>query len=190
MNRFNARLRLPRLPAWLASALLIAVALSGCGAGQLSQTAAQQSAVNGNTLTISNIALRDIRIQAQQCTSDFLQPGKAVELVLVAVNQSPDTADQLLGVSTDIGTVTVTGDARLPASGMLFVGIPDGQMVAPGPLPSSTAAKATIVLTKPISNGLTYDFTFNFEKAGQASVAVPISAGVDQPEVQAPADHS
>jgi hypothetical protein len=33
-------------------------------------------------------------------------------------------------------------------------------------------------LTKPITNGLTYNFTFNFEKAGQASVLVPISAGV------------
>ena len=36
-------------------------------------------------------------------------------------------------------------------------------------------------LAKPISNGLTYNFTFNFEKAGQASVLVPISAGLAPP---------
>jgi hypothetical protein len=37
-------------------------------------------------------------------------------------------------------------------------------------------------LAKPITNGLTYPFTFTFEKAGQASVMVPISAGMAPPE--------
>ncbi|OMC08841.1 MULTISPECIES: hypothetical protein [unclassified Mycobacterium] len=156
---------------------LIAVALTGCGAGQISQMATQEPAVNGNKVTINNVALRDIRMQAVQ-TGDYIQPGRTVDLVLVAVNQSPDVADRLLGVTSDIGTVTVTGDARLPAGGMLFVGTPEGAKVAPGPLGSSNAAKATVALAKPITNGLTYNFTFNFEKAGQASVLVPISAGL------------
>ncbi|OMC40367.1 hypothetical protein A5745_07495 [Mycobacterium sp. IS-2888] len=156
---------------------LIAVALTGCGAGQISQMATQEPAVNGNKVTINNVALRDIRIQAVQ-TGDYIQPGRPVDLVLVAVNQSPDVEDRLVGVTSDIGTVTVTGDARLPAGGMLFVGTPEGAKVAPGPLGSSNAAKATVALAKPITNGLTYNFTFNFEKAGQASVLVPISAGL------------
>jgi copper(I)-binding protein len=157
-------------------ALAVAV-LTGCGAGQISQMATQEPAVNGNKVTLNNVALRDIRMQAVQ-TGDFLQPGKTVDLVLVAVNQSPDVPDRLVGVTTDIGTVTISGDARLPASGMLFIGTPEGQKVAPGPIGSSNAAKATVNLAKPISNGLTYNFTFNFEKAGQASVTVPISAGL------------
>jgi hypothetical protein len=166
-------------------AALIATVLSGCSAGQVAQTAAQEPAVNGNRLTINHVALRDIRIQAVQ-TGDFLQPGKAVDLVLVAVNQSPDVADRLVGITSDIGTVTMTGDARLPAGGMLFVGTPDGQIVAPGPLQSNQATKASVVLSKPITNGLTYNFTFNFEKAGQGSVMVPISAGLAPPQEQAP----
>jgi copper(I)-binding protein len=157
-------------------ALAVAV-LTGCGAGQISQMATQEPAVNGNKVTLNNVALRDIRMQAVQ-TGDFLQSGKTVDLVLVAVNQSPDVPDRLVGVTTDIGTVTISGDARLPASGMLFIGTPEGQKVAPGPIGSSNAAKATVNLAKPISNGLTYNFTFNFEKAGQASVTVPISAGL------------
>ncbi|OSC40629.1 hypothetical protein [Mycobacterium decipiens] len=181
MNRCNIRLRLAGMTARVASIALLATALSGCGAGQISQTANQEPAVDGNRLTINNVMLRDIRIQAVQ-TSDFIQPGKAVDLVLVAVNQSPDVADRLVGVTSDIGTVTVTGDARVPPSGMLFIGIPDGQIVAPGPLPSNEAAKATVTLTKPISNGLTYNFTFKFEKAGQGSVLVPISAGSAPPQ--------
>jgi len=174
VNRFKIRLRV----AIIGPVAVLATALSGCGTGQISQTAAQEPAVNGNRVTFNNVALRDVRIQAAQ-TGDFLQPGRTVDLVLVAVNQSPDFADRLVSITSDIGTVTVSGDARLPAGGMLFVGAPEGQRVAPGPLdPNKTVAKATVNLTKPISNGLTYNFTFNFEKAGQASVMVPISAGL------------
>ncbi|WP_077101138.1 hypothetical protein [Mycobacterium terramassiliense] len=156
---------------------LVAALLSGCGAGQISQMATQEPAVNGNKVTINNVALRDIRMQAVQ-TSDFLQPGRTVDLVAVAINQSPDVADRLVSITTDIGAVTIGGDGRLPPGGMLFIGKPEGQTVAPGPLEPNNAVKATVALAKPISNGLNYNFTFNFEKAGQASVMVPISAGV------------
>jgi hypothetical protein len=182
VNRFKISLPI-RLPAGAARVALvglvalIAAVLSGCGAGQISQMSTQEPAVNGNKVTVNNVALRDIRIQAAQ-SGDFLRPGRTVDLVLVAVNQSPDVADRLVGITTDIGTVTLSGDSRLPASGMLFIGRPEGQNVAPGPLGSSNAAKATVTLAKPITNGLTYDFTFVFEKAGQANVTVPISAGL------------
>ncbi len=181
MNRFKIRLGLPALAIAGVMAVLAAL-LSGCGAGQVSQMAVQEPAINGNKVTFNHVALRDIRIQANQ-TGDYLQPGRTVDLVLVAVNLSPNTADRLVGITTDIGTVTVTGDPRLPAGGSLFVGTPEGEKVAPGPVGSNTAAaKATINLVKPISNGLTYNFTFTFEKGGQATVAVPISAGLTPPQ--------
>lgn len=166
MNRFKISL-----------VALVATLLSGCGAGQVSQMATQEPAVNGNRVNVNNVALRDIRMQAVQ-TGDFLQPGRSVDLVAVAVNQSPDTPDRLVGITTDIGSVTLSGDGRLPAGGMLFIGTPEGQQVAPGPTDSNNAVKATVNLTKPISNGLNYNFTFNFEKAGQATVQVPVSAGL------------
>ncbi|KAA1251664.1 hypothetical protein F0Q45_03380 [Mycobacterium simiae] len=164
----------------------IATLTSGCGTGQISQTASQESAVNGNQLTINNVALRDIRVQALQRTGDFLPPGKSVDLVLVAVNQSPDVADRLVSITSEAGTVTMSGDARLPAGGMLFIGTPDGQVVAPGPLPSNQTARASVMLNKPISNGLMYNFTFNFEKAGQGTVMVPIAAPLAEPHEQTP----
>ena len=155
---------------------LVAVVLSGCGAGQISQMATQEPAVDGNQATLNDVALRNIHIRADQ-TGDFLQPGKNVDLVLVAINQSPDTADKLVGITTDIGTVAIHGDARLPAGGKLFVGTPEGEKVAPGPVGSANAATATVTLAKPITNGLMYNFTFHFERAGQTSVMVPVSAG-------------
>jgi hypothetical protein len=156
---------------------LFAALLSGCGTGQISQMATQEPAVNGNKVTVNNVALRDVRMQAVQ-TGDFLQPGKTVDLVAVAVNQSPDVADRLISITSDVGAVTIGGDGRLPAGGMLFIGTPDGPKVAPGPIEANNAVKATVALNKPISNGLTYNFTFNFEKAGQVTLLVPISAGL------------
>ena len=52
-----------------------------------------------------------------------------------------------------------------------------------------------MALSKPITNGLTYDFTFTFEKAGETTIEVPISAG-EAPrreaaaEVGEPGEHS
>ncbi|MGD1241315.1 hypothetical protein [Mycobacterium seoulense] len=185
MNRFE--MSLPRrLPAPTVRAALVgliavvSVLLSGCGAGQVSQMAVQEPAINGNKVTFNNVALRNIRMQAAQ-TGDFLQPGRAVDLLLVAINQSPDTPDRLVSITSDVGTVTLSGDGRLPAGGMLFIGTPEGQKVPPGPMGSNNSAKATVMLAKPISNGLLYNFTFTFEKAGQASVLVPVSAGLAQP---------
>jgi hypothetical protein len=174
VNRFKHRL--PAVAALAVIALLTAT-LTGCSAGQISQMATQEPAVNGNKITFNNVALRDVRIQAVQ-TSDFIDKGKSVDLVLVAINQSPDITDRLVSITSDIGKVELSGgDGHLPAGGMLFIGTPEGAHVAPGPMDSNTAAKATVTLAQPISNGLTYNFTFNFEKAGQGSVQVPISAG-------------
>lgn len=185
MNRFE--MSLPRrLPAPTVRAALVgliavvSVLLSGCGAGQVSQMAVQEPAINGNRVTFNNVALRNIRMQAAQ-TGDSVQPGRAVDLLLVAVNQSPDTPDRLVSITTDIGSVSLSGDGRLPAGGTLLIGEPEGQKVPPGPLGSNNFAKATVMLAKPISNGLLYNFTFTFEKAGQATVLVPVSAGLPSP---------
>jgi hypothetical protein len=183
VNRFDYRdskplsnRRTSRVAALAAGGLIGAVALAGCGVGQLSQTASQESAVDGNHAVIDNVALRNVRIQALQ-HSDFLRPGATVDLVLVVINQSPDVTDKLVGISTDIGKVTVTGDPTLPAGGTLFVGNPNGQnRKAVDDVEAADSVKATVVLDKQITNGPNYNFTFNFEKAGSVSLAVPISA--------------
>ena len=186
MNRFDYRDSKPRsnrrssrVAELAAGGLIGAVALAGCSAGQLSQTASQESAVDGNSAVINNVALRNVRIQAQQ-NSDFLRPGATVDLVLVVVNQSPDVTDKLVGISTDIGKVTVTGDPTLPAGGTLFVGTPNGlnkkAADSAAAVEAANFVKATVALSQQITNGPNYNFTFDFEKAGSVSLAVPISA--------------
>lgn len=184
MNRFRTRLavRRPLTGVTLAvSGLLVATTLTACGAGQISQTATQQPAVNGTVGAVGSITLRNVHLQAVQ-TGDQLAPGSNVDLMFYAINQSPDTADKLVSVTSDVGSVALTGDTAIPANGLLAVGAPDpvGEAAHVEELDAVEAADvsgASVALSKPISNGLTYDFTFTFEKAGETTLAVPISAG-------------
>jgi len=158
-----------------AAGLVVAATLAGCGAGQVSQVATQEPAVNGTLGNLGPIALRNVHIQAVE-TGDALEPGSDVALILAVANSSPDVNDRLVGITTDVGEVTLTGNTEVPAQGMLAVGVPDGAAELSS-VEAATAAGASVALTKPIRNGLTYDFTFTFEKAGQKTLAVPISAG-------------
>jgi hypothetical protein len=175
--------------------LLAAAVLAGCGTGQISQTANQAPSVNGAEGVVGHVALRDVRILAEQ-SGDFLQPGQTVDLVFVASNQSTVTDDELAGISADIGEVSVTGGRKLSAGGMLIVGPPAGQEVAPLPawkklrdVEDVDTAVATVMLDKPITNGLNYGFTFDFKEAGRISLVVPISAGVAAQPVAAQASY-
>lgn len=182
MNRFTNRL-------FAASAALAAcgLILTGCSSGQISQSADQESAVNGSTALVNNIALRNVHLQAVQ-TGDYLQPGSTVELMFAAINTSADTNDRLLSVSSDVGSVNLSGDTAIPAKSSLIVGAPDGQ-AAVMPMGSTQPTKAEVTLSQPITNGLTYTFTFTFDKAGQTKIAVPISAGAAPRQEAAAAAH-
>ncbi len=173
MNPFKRRSTVVAAPA--PSGLAAALVLSGCSAGQVSQTATQEPAINGTSAHAGPIVLRNIHISATQTTA-YIEPGNEAQLVFVAANTSPDVADKLVSVSSDIGNVTLTGGRELPVNGLLVVGSPDGQ-TALSAIEPADAAEATIELSKAITNGLTYEFTFEFEKAGKTSVNVPISAG-------------
>jgi copper(I)-binding protein len=169
-----------------ACGLAAAVALSGCGAGQLSQMATQEPAVNGTSGNLGPISLRNVHLRVAQA-GDYVQPGRDIELLFVAVNNSPDVNDKLVSITSDIGKVTLTGDTSIPANGVLTVGAPDGQIAPLESVERAEAAKAAVALSKPITNGLTYNFTFDFEKAGETTVIVPISAG-EAPRREAPVE--
>ncbi|MEU0495106.1 hypothetical protein [Mycobacterium sp. NPDC006124] len=163
-----------------ACGLSAAVVLSGCSAGQISQTASQQPAVNGTLAWVgdptSGIALRNVHLRAPQ-TTDFVRPGDQAELLFVAVNESAENEDRLVSVTSDIGTVTVTGNPRVPAGGTLIVGTPDGTPSALDATEGADSVEAVVQLTKPITNGINYPFTFTFQRSGQTQINVPISAG-------------
>lgn len=167
MNRLSNRLL--AASAGLAACGLI---LTGCGSGQISQVADQESAVNGMAANAKDIALRNVHLVAKQ-TGDFLQPGTVVPLAFVAANNSAEVDDKLVSITSDYGTVALSGDGNI-AAGRALVAAAKGGAEAMG---SAAPVGAAVTLTKPVTNGLSYPFTFTFEKAGAATVAVPISAG-------------
>lgn len=171
MNRFTLRASV----GMAASGLAAAVVLTGCGAGQVSQTSSQEPAVNGVNAQAGQVALRNVHLRAPQQT-DYVQPGSPVELLFVAANGSADDNNKLKSITSDIGDVTLTGDGTVPANGVLVVGEPDGQVAPLEKIEAADAVTAKVTLSKPITNGLLYNFTFNFEN-GNTTVAVPISAG-------------
>jgi hypothetical protein len=136
-----------------------------------------QPAVNGSMADIDHIALRNIRIRAEE-TGYAVPPGKDVYLALVATNQSRVTADTVVAITSGIGKVDLAGNTEIPAGGKLFVDGPD--RAYPGALASVeavNAATATVTLNKPVFHGTTYDFTFKLAHAGAATVAVPVIPG-------------
>ena len=134
-----------RLFAASASLAACGLIITGCSSGQISQTADQESAVNGSTANVKNIALRNVHLQAVQ-TGDYLKPGRTVELVFAAVNTSADVNDKLLGITSDVGSVSITGDLAIPANSALIVGSADRTTEA-SPLASTEDAKAEVTLS-------------------------------------------
>ena len=163
-----------------ACGLSTAIVLSGCSAGQVSQSASQQPAVNGTLAWVgdptSGIALRNVHLRAPQ-TSDYVRPGGDAELLFVAVNESAEKDDRLVSITSSVGTVRLTGNLTVPAGGTLIVGTPDGAPSALDATEGADTVEASVQLTEPISNGLNYPFTFTFERSGQTELKVPISAG-------------
>ena len=168
MNRLTTR-----ICAATAGVAACGAILTGCSSGQITQTSTQKSGVNGMSANINNIALRNVYLNASQ-SRDFLQPGRTVPLVFVAASDSADFNDRLLAVTSEVGDVELTGDTVIPANRALIVGGSGDEVSAMG---SATPVGADVTLAEPITNGLSYKFTFEFEKAGKATISVPISAG-------------
>jgi copper(I)-binding protein len=175
VSRFDIRRAVITRTGLAAGSLLAAAVLAGCGAGQISQVANQEPAVNGTVGKVGNLSLRNVHLQAVE-TKDAVAPGSDVELIFTAVNNSPDTDDRLLSVTSPVGNVSLTGDTTIPVNGLLAVGAPDG-VEELASVEAADGAGASVTLTQPIRNGLTYEFTFDFAKAGKTTLAVPISAG-------------
>lgn len=170
MNRFAMR-----ASAGLAACGLTAAVLTGCSAGQVSQTATQEPAVNGVNAQAGSISLRNVHLRAPQ-QKDYVEHGSEAELLFVAANNSTEAPNKLVSITTTVGDVALSGDQTVPAGGVLVVGEPDGQTQPLEKTEAAEAVTAKVTLTKPVTNGLLYDFTFKFSN-GETTVAVPISAG-------------
>lgn len=183
------RRRLVPVAALAAGAAFI---LSGCSAGQVSQTADQVAAINGNTADAGDIALRNVHLVYPGSTHNNTTGGQAA-LALSIINTGETVTDELTSVTTDLGTVKITpaeGDKiRLAPAETVVVSTPSagaethttGETVATEGGETTTAQIEITGLTQNITPGLTYDVSFNFKENGTVLVQVPVDAGLDAP---------
>ncbi|NMM86036.1 hypothetical protein B2J88_16950 [Rhodococcus sp. SRB_17] len=183
-----------RVATAIALAAGAAIALSACSSGQVSQTAVQQAAVNGNSANVGDIALRNVHIAYPSSEEYSIEPGGTAVLAFTIVNDSLDTTDKLVSINTDYAARIVAGEE---VAG--FTLKPQTSLQA-GELPAGAAAEAeadkqiankdensdapdalALVLLQDIKAGvrpgLTIPITFTFEKAGPVTVQVPVDAG-------------
>ncbi|WP_433758394.1 hypothetical protein [Nocardia sp. CA-135398] len=132
----GARRRMVSVAALAAGAALV---LSGCGAGQIAQTATQVAAVNGNHADIDRISLRNVHIVFPATGTDYTNAkgGKAI-IALSVINNGETVTDELTSIATDLGTVKITP----PAGASAFQIAPQQTVVAAAAPTTGTAAKS------------------------------------------------
>ncbi len=182
----------PSRLATAAATIGIAVALgtTGCGAGQISQTANQLPAVNGANVNIDTLQLRDVQIlYPEKDSPTVFGNGGPFELAFVVANSDQTAYYRLKEIKPEKGSVEfVEGSdsaARVIAPGQaLSSGTPVGSV-------RDSEKKVTAELTNAgdtVAAGLTTDLTFVFEKregngswvpAGETTVQTPVDAGAE-----------
>lgn len=151
------------------AAMAAVLAVTGCSAGQVTQTSTQVATVNGSSANIGELALRDIRILYP--SGGTYAEGSTAQLVLVVTNQGL-AEDTLLDVTGDFfDEAAVPTDDEAPAS-------VDAEVPAQGILQFGTSELPSIELSdlsEEISVAEVVSMTFVFEQAGEVTIEVPVA---------------
>ncbi|GEL17438.1 copper chaperone PCu(A)C [Pseudonocardia asaccharolytica] len=155
-------------------AMIGALALTGCGAGQISQTAEQTAAVSGANVTAGDIAVRNAMITFPSGVKPerVIYPSGGSAPVTVVIANSSDIPDKLLSASSPIASsVQLAGETTVPGEQTLVSG-GDGTKLS-----NSRQLEITLEgLTGDIRPGLTYPLVLVFERAGAITVDLPVDS--------------
>lgn len=135
-------------------AVLGALALAGCGAGQITQTSSQLPAVAGANAGVGAIVVRDAYIEfGEQVQGANIYPrGGAAPLKMSIVNTGIQP-DRLVSASSPAAaSVAITGDAEVPPGRVLLI---EGAPAAPAPAaPSASAGPTPGATPTPAASGV------------------------------------
>ncbi len=179
VNAVSMIVSVPRRLRRAGLALTIAAAVGstvGCGAGQISQTATQQAAVNGNDARLGALHLLNVYFHAEPTESARARYGQ-VRLSFTVVNNSLDT-ERLVSIDSPAASLTLDGpvQARQIRPG---TSLSAGQPVEQFDKPTAPDEPLTVRAQMPaesIRPGLTHPVTFTFAEAGPVTLAVPFDA--------------
>ncbi len=174
----------------IASGLLVGT--TACGTGQIAQTANQAPAINGNQINAGPLALRDVHIVFPKdgSTEEFVNGGP-LEMAFLIANSSALVADKLEGISfaDGSGSVEIEGKTDIGPLKTLRAGTPALLLTVSAEPADPSEKRLTVTITgapNKITPGLTVPMVFDFEKAGETTIAVPVDAGAILPRQDHP----
>ncbi|MEQ3551969.1 copper chaperone PCu(A)C [Pseudonocardia nematodicida] len=151
---------------------LTGLLLSGCGAGQISQTAQQVAATNGLNASVGQVDLLDVQIAYPENPAGpnaLYNPGESAPVRATLVNNGA-VADRLVSVSSaDAASVAIGGETALP-EGVALVAVGNSQLQPTASRPLELTLEG---LSRPVAPGTDVEMTFVFERAGSVTVTVP-----------------
>lgn len=173
----------------LASAALglgAALALTGCSAGQITETDTQVAAVDGASGEANGLAIRDAQLTFPTKGTTY-PAGSSAPVRAVLANQNSEGDRLVQAHSPYAASVELAGKTDLPGQTALHAEgkagstsqQPSGQNQPAsegGPLDQLEIQITLKGLTQEIGPGVTIPVTFVFEKAGPVTVQVPIGA--------------
>lgn len=166
MSRTARLQRRALVPTGLALLAAACLALSGCAAGQYSQTANQVAAIDGANGTVGSLTVLNARL-APTDSEDY--PAGSSARLLLWISNDGLTPDTLNGVSTSAAkSVKITGDASVP-----------GQSLADFATDQGTKVTVTGFVQNEIY-GQSIPVTFSFANAGSLSLNIPIQLPPDR----------
>lgn len=170
-----------RVATALALAAGATLVLSACGAGQISQTATQVAAVNGNQASAGDIALRNVHVVYPNSEDYAIKPGGKAQLAFIAANLSESATERLQSIKTDYaGSVVIdtkAGSLDIKPQAALGAGNPDVTVPEQAPETLSLIDVTLVNLKEGVRPGLTFPVIFTFKNAGDVVVQVPVDAG-------------
>jgi len=150
-------------PTAVVLAVLLAVGLSGCGAGMSALTYQERRMGNATNTEVGSLALRNISVLAPD-TGNVHEEGESATVTVTITNRA-DEADRLVSVTTAAAEeVEILSDGE--------PGLPEV------PARDSTREEVTLVLeslTAPLHTGEYVSLSFSFEVNGTVAVLVPIA---------------
>ncbi|MBW0129253.1 copper chaperone PCu(A)C [Pseudonocardia oceani] len=133
----------------LAGVLVGALALTGCGAGQIAGTAEQVAAVNGSNAVVGAIAVRDaVIVYGEQPVQNGVvyTRGSDAPLNLFIINEGEE-ADTLVSASSPwASSVTIAGVTEIPAGRSIAV---EGEIAAEESPATGTRSPSAAPTTSP-----------------------------------------
>lgn len=155
--------RVPRrvlAPTTMALVVAASLALSGCAAGQYSQTADQVAAIDGANGTVGDISVLNVRMAPTE--REYYAKGSDAQLLLWVSNDGlqADTLDQITTSAAE--SVEIAGDSTVPGQTLTDFATEDGiEVTVTGFLADQYY-------------GVSIPMTFSFASAGAVSINVPI----------------